>query len=481
MKKSMKSKIKTNKVLQAGMGYTIGNYLLKGINLITLPIFARLMNKTDYGLFNIYMSYEGIFVILIGVTLHSSLKSARYEFKNDYRKYVSSIEIVPMIMLAVALLIMNLFSGSVTQVTGLNLLTLDLLMIHSYCSALLQFYNADLSIDYKYTSFLKIAFFNTIANVLISLILMTTVLSSKRYAARIAGCVVPLVLICVYILFKLFSSEKPKYNKTFWKFGVKYSLPIVPHGLSQIVLSQFDRIMINNMVGVAEAGIYSFAFNINTIIQILVNSLDTVYGPWYYEKADKKEFKQIKEVSTIYMYAMWCVIVAIMLVAPEVVLILGGKEYYESRIVVLPLLACTFFTFLYLLPSTTEYYLKKTWNIAFATSCIAVLNIILNYFFIKQFGYIAGAYTTLFCYICYFLFHYLMAKKLIGFQQFDTKIIAILAVLLFAVLAVCYVLLDLLVFRWTLMIIFVLVNALLLLNMYKTGKLKGLVGEKNNE
>ena len=132
MKKSMKSKIKTNKVLQAGMGYTIGNYLLKGINLITLPIFARLMNKTDYGLFNIYMSYEGIFVILIGVTLHSSLKSARYEFKNDYRKYVSSIEIVPMIMLAVALLIMNLFSGSVTQVTGLNLLTLDLLMIHSY-------------------------------------------------------------------------------------------------------------------------------------------------------------------------------------------------------------------------------------------------------------------------------------------------------------------------------------------------------------
>ena len=345
MKKSMKSKIKTNKVLQAGMGYTIGNYLLKGINLITLPIFARLMNKTDYGLFNIYMSYEGIFVILIGVTLHSSLKNARYEFKNDYRKYVSSIEIVPMIMLAVALLIVNLFSGSVTQVTGLNLLTLDLLMIHSYCSALLQFYNADLSIDYKYTSFLKIAFFNTIANVLISLILMTTVLSSKRYAARIAGCVAPLVLICVYILFKLFSSEKPKYNKTFWKFGVKYSLPIVPHGLSQIVLSQFDRIMINNMVGVAEAGIYSFAFNINTIIQILVNSLDTVYGPWYYERADKKEFKQIKEVSTIYMYAMWCVIVAVMLVAPEVVLILGGKEYYESRIVVLPLLACTFFTF----------------------------------------------------------------------------------------------------------------------------------------
>ena len=66
-------------------------------------------------------------------------------------------------------------------------------------------------------------------------------------------------------------------------------------------------------------------------------------------------------------------------------------------------------------------------------------------------------------------------------KQFDTKIIAILAVLLFAVLAVCYALLDLLVVRWTLMILFVSVNVLLLLKLYKTGKLKGLVGEKNNE
>ena len=477
----MKSKIKTNRVFQAGMGYTIGNYLLKGINLITLPIFARLMNKTDYGLFNIYMSYEGIFVILIGVTLHSSLKSARYEFKKEYRKYVSSIELIPMIMLAVALVIVNLFSNTVIKITGLNLLTLDLLMVHSYCSALLQFYNADISIDYKYTSFLKIAFFNTFANVLISLILMTTVLSGKRYAARIAGCVIPLILICIYILYKLFSAEKPKFNKIFWRFGVKYSLPIVPHGLSQMVLSQFDRIMINSMVGVAEAGIYSFAFNINTIVQILVNSLDTVYGPWYYEKADKKKFKQIKDVSSIYIYAMWCVIVSVMLVAPEVVLILGGREYFESRMVVLPLLACTFFTFLYLLPSTTEYYLKKTWNIAFATSCIAVLNIALNYFFIKRFGYIAGAYTTLFCYICYFLFHYLMAKKLIGWQQFDTKIIVILSVLLFVVLAFCYATLNQLIVRWGIMLIFVAINAFMLWKLFKTGRLKGLIGDRGNE
>ena len=60
------------------------------------------------------------------------------------KEYIENWNIgLDMIMLAVALLIVNLFSGSVTQVTGLNLLTLNLLMIHSYCSALLQFYNVN--------------------------------------------------------------------------------------------------------------------------------------------------------------------------------------------------------------------------------------------------------------------------------------------------------------------------------------------------
>ena len=32
-----------NRVLKAGIGYTIGNYLLKGLSFFTIPIFTRLL------------------------------------------------------------------------------------------------------------------------------------------------------------------------------------------------------------------------------------------------------------------------------------------------------------------------------------------------------------------------------------------------------------------------------------------------------
>ena len=42
-----------NRVIKAGIGYTVGNYLLKGINFLTVPIFTRLMSTVDYGTYGI--------------------------------------------------------------------------------------------------------------------------------------------------------------------------------------------------------------------------------------------------------------------------------------------------------------------------------------------------------------------------------------------------------------------------------------------
>ena len=52
----------------------------------------------------------------------------------------------------------------------------------------------------------------------------------------------------------------------------------------------------------------------------------------------------------------------------------------------------------------------------------AVMNIILNFIFIKQFGYIAAGYTTLFCYILFAFGHYLFMKKLLSQKLPDTHI-----------------------------------------------------------
>ena len=57
--------LKKNKVLKAGIGYTIVNYFLKGLGFITVPIFSRLMAVSDYGIYNTFLSYEGMLYLFI--------------------------------------------------------------------------------------------------------------------------------------------------------------------------------------------------------------------------------------------------------------------------------------------------------------------------------------------------------------------------------------------------------------------------------
>ena len=63
---------KQNSIKRAGVGYTIGNYLIRGLGFLTVPIFSRLLSTADYGFYNTYTSYESILFIFVGLALHTT-------------------------------------------------------------------------------------------------------------------------------------------------------------------------------------------------------------------------------------------------------------------------------------------------------------------------------------------------------------------------------------------------------------------------
>ena len=85
----------------------------------------------------------------------------------------------------------------------------------------------------------------------------------------------------------------------------------------------------------------------------------------------------------------------------------------DAIYVIPPISTSVFFIFVYSMYSTVEYYYQKTGKIAIATTISASLNLVLNYFGIRLYGYHAAGYTTLICYICLSICHYLFYKTII--------------------------------------------------------------------
>ena len=99
--------------------------------------------------------------------------------------------------------------------------------------------------------------------------------------------------------------------------------------------------------------------------------------------------------------------------APEITYILGGEKYLDGMWIIAPISASIFFRFLYSLYGNIEFYYEENFFIMFASVIAAIINIILNYVFIKKFGYLAAGYTTLFCFIVYAISHCIFSKRVL--------------------------------------------------------------------
>lgn len=441
----MLSNTKVSKVQKAGIGYTIGNYLLRGLGFITIPIFSRILSTTDYGIYNTYMSFEGILFIIIGLALHSSFKNANIKYGLKFNEYVSSC-----IILCIFNFLFLIFLGNILClfIPKYGHVYISLLVAHSFASAIITYFNDYLSISYSYKIFLLVSFVNSIGNISISVLLILTIFHENRAYGRIIGTIIPLLLIAIFVVFGFFKQSKPRNNREYWIYGLKYSLPIIPHGISQVILGSFDRIMISTMVGNSEAGLYSFAYNVYSIISVTYSSLGTVWGPWFYEKMHANKLDEIKNVSKKYIWTMGIFSAGIMVISPEIISILGTEAYHDSIYLTAPIICGCFFSFLYTLPAQIEYYYEKTKYIAVGTFCAAMLNIVLNYIFITRYGYSAAVYTTFATYAAYFLFHYFISERIEKRKVYDTKVFIFIIVFEVFMCIFTQILIAQIILRW---------------------------------
>lgn len=422
---------------KAGLWYTIANILLKGCVFLSLPIFTRLMATGDFGIYNSYIAYEQLLQAVLGLGLYGTVKNAKLDFEEDFEKYLSSVLSLSLMVLAAVLVSANLLYGLYSEAIGFSRFVVNCLILQSFGAYLVFFYGSKLNIEFRYKSYIVISCFNTLVNIAASIILIVWVFPNERYLGRILGSAMPMIIIAIVLSASILKKGRTVYEAEYWKYALSIGLPLIPHVVSQSLLSQFDRIMIRNMVNDASSGIYSYIYTICTITYIICTSLDNAWTPWVYIKLKAGDGDNIKAAGRWYTLLFAVLTLGFICVMPEFVKLIADESYWPGEDLLIPLSLANYCVFLYMLPVGLEYYHKKTRYISLGTISAALLNLVLNYFAILNFGYKAAAYTTLVSYLALFCFHLLIARRLGFGRLYDLRwIIAVTAVLFAAAFAI---------------------------------------------
>ena len=451
--------------VKASFWFLICSFLQKGISVITTPIFTRLLTTSEYGQLNVFNSWLGIITIIVSMNLYAEVYTqGMIKFNEERKVFSSSLQGLSLTLVVIWTVIYIAFYQFWNKLLSLTTVQMMSLLLMIWTTATFNFWASEQRVYYKYKLLVLITLFVSITKPVVGIFLVTHF--EDKVTARILGLVLVEVIAYTGCFVSQIIRGKRFYSYKFWKYSILYNLPLIPHYLSQVVLNNSDRIMINKFVGSSAAGIYGLAYSLAMVMTLFNIALINTLNPWIYQKIKDKEYKKIEPVAYISLSIIAFVNLFLIALAPEVVKIFAPSSYYKAVYCIPPVAMSVLFMFMYDLFAKYAFYYEKTKLIMLASIGGAILNIVLNYVGIKLFGYVTAAYTTLICYMVYALFHYILMRKVCneycdGIKPYNDRILfgIVFVFLLFGFgLLLTYSYIVIRYFIVILMIIIVIVN-----------------------
>lgn len=396
----------------------------RGINVISTPIFTRVLTTSEYAEYNLFVTWRDILLIFSSFQVFNyATNNALTEFEDTDSFITSAQTFVTMMSAIVCILFLgidSLFGG----ITGFSTEIILLIFVDIIFFSAFNLWSTKQRYEFRYK-------LTTILSILIGFTtpitgyFITTFCRNKGYG-RIYGMVlVDLVIgLCIYVYH--LTKSRNLFVAEYWNFIFKFGMPLIPHFLAGKILAGFDKIMINKMVSTSAAGIYSLAYSLSYLMLIVNDAILHSLIPYTYKciKDDKKE--DIKGISIITLLLVAGANLILILFAPEAVKIFAPEEYFEAIYIIPAVSASVFYMFLFNLFANIEYYYKETKYVGMASVFAAVMNVVLNYIFIPKYGYVAAGYTTLVSYILYAMGHYVFMRVVSkkhagGYHFYDEK------------------------------------------------------------
>ena len=396
--------------VKATFWFFVCSVLQRGISTITTPIFTRLLTTAEYGQFSVFNSWLSIIQIIVTLQLTAGVYTmGLVKFKEEEKVFTSSLQGLNLTLCILWTGIYLLFADYWNNLFSLTKVQMLAMLVMIWASGSFHFWMTTQRNQFRYRGLVIVTLIVSVLKPSVGIFFVTH--AEDKVTARILG--LALVEFICYSGFFVAQMVRGKvfYSGKFWKYAILFNLPLLPHYLAGTVLSNSDRIMIERLSGASAAGIYSLAYSLSMVMNMVNDSLNKTMSPWLYQQIREKNYNKIG--SRIYVSLIPIVLANIALIAfaPEIIRIFAPPQYHEAIYVIPPVAMSVYVQYLYLCFCPFEFYFEKRAWTTVGTFVAAAINVILNLIFIPIFGYQAAGYTTLICYSVNSMLHYFFMRK----------------------------------------------------------------------
>ena len=239
--------------VRTSIWFTVCNFLQRGLAFLTMPVFTRLLTTEEYGICNVYFAWFEVFILITSLKIpYEGLNNGLIRHEKDKDGYTSSVLGLIMVMTLAFALVYALIRDWVNRITGLSSFIMILMVIQLMFNPPLMLWTNRERFDFHYRWPVIVTMISTILNPVIAIVAVLN--TSYRVEARIISSVAVQSIFGLIMIAVLFYRGKTFFKKEYWSFALRFNLPLIFYYVSQMILNQSDRIMINYYEGSGKAG-----------------------------------------------------------------------------------------------------------------------------------------------------------------------------------------------------------------------------------
>lgn len=409
-----------SKVVKSGIWYTISSIAIRAVAIITTPIYTSMLSTGDYGIANTFNSWIDIFNIFTCLCVVYSIGRAKLDFGDKFDEYMSSLQTLSSSFAFLVLIFVTIFREQVSKLIRYEVPLVIVLFVYLCIYPTVEYTLQKCRYEYRYKENILISAITCVSTVAFSIVLIL-LFNDRRYFGKILGTILPTFIMGIFLYIRILKRGKTLYKKEYWKYALKFGLPMIPHAFALVILAQIDRIMIKDIAGEAEAGLYTFGYSFATLLAIFTNAIGQAWLPWFNDQLHAGNKEGVKKVQKKLVVLGIFLSMVFIMIAPEALMILSpnAHDYWVAKWVIPPIVLGTLAQYFYTNYVNLELFHKKTPIIALSSMLAAAVNWGLNMYAIPRYGYISAAYTTLISYVFLMFFHYFATRHVLKEKVYE--------------------------------------------------------------
>jgi len=425
--------------------YSSGSLLIKGMSLISAPIYTRIFDPSQYGAWsfiNVIATFLTGILILGGDNAYTRFF---FQCRSEEEKrtlsatWFSFLALWSVLVLAVVLP----FSGPLADwllgtpgyrgALAVGFISSPLLMMNLILSQALR---------NRFRARAFAALNVTTAALTLSLAVTFVLVFGLGVAGALLGAAAAALLMIPVRLWFIRDLLEWRFSLEFLKKLLAFGLPLVPMNVAFWLFSNADRLMLSRLATLEDVGLYSIAAAMAAALMLLQTSVGQSWLPHaikIYEEDRVQAAEVFKKTMVFLLAASGFVVTGFVALAQEVIFVLVPPAYYAS-FAAIPFLAGGFLFFTSAQVSSVGIMVKnKTVYIMLACWAVAIINIGLNFLLIPRFGIAGAGAATGLSYVLFAASYAFISRRLWPVDYPFKTIAALLAVPVGAVTAIALV------------------------------------------